>query len=85
MQGLGWLDDFKAICSRYGADMRDVYCAARGMAHVCHARQDIMLYLREVVGWSYPAIGRFLHRDHTSVIFGCKQSRQRIEERRKKR
>lgn len=38
---------------------------------VARARQALYLALRRR-GWSYPQIGRFMNRDHSSVIYGTK-------------
>lgn len=44
-----------------------------------HARQHVMLLLREQEGWSYPLIAALLgYADHTTVLAGVRQTRRRI-------
>ena len=43
-------------------------------------RQAVYHLLREERGLAYPTIGRLMKRDHSSVIYGCKQAAIRIED-----
>jgi chromosomal replication initiator protein len=36
--------------------------------HLVKARKEVYLILREMFHWSYPVIGKFMNRDHTSII-----------------
>lgn len=40
-------------------------------AGVSAARNELMWRLRQA-GWSFPRIGRLLHRDHSTVMHGCR-------------
>lgn len=44
---------------------------------IAHARQDAMRRIREALGYSYPRIGRFFGRDHTTVVHGVRASAAR--------
>ena len=46
-------------------------------ALIAHARQDAMRRIREALGYSYPRIGRFFGRDHTTVVHGVRASAAR--------
>ncbi|MDO9381852.1 MAG: helix-turn-helix domain-containing protein [Hyphomicrobiaceae bacterium] len=47
---------------------------------VCHPRQMAMYIARELTLQSYPQIGhRFGDRDHTTVIYGCRQVAERLK------
>lgn len=41
-------------------------------AAVSAARHELMWRLRQA-GWSYPKIGRLLHRDHSTVMYGVRE------------
>ncbi len=49
-------------------------------AATVRARDIIMYLLREYAGMSYPAIGRLIDRDHTTVIHAHSKLKQRFEE-----
>ncbi len=42
------------------------------------ARQTVYFVLRERMGWTLPEIGRFMNRDHTTVLHGCRTAHQRL-------
>ncbi|MBV7408189.1 helix-turn-helix domain-containing protein [Maritimibacter sp. DP1N21-5] len=42
------------------------------------ARQEAMYLLRHVLDWSYPRVGRFVRRDHTSVMHGVREVERRM-------
>lgn len=46
---------------------------------VAAARQECFWRLREELQWSYPRIGHLFHRDHTSVIHGCRVHAARLQ------
>lgn len=54
--------------SMYGVTPDDVFGRSRRKPCV-QARAQVARELRDGMGWSYPHIGRFLHRDHTSVMW----------------
>lgn len=43
-----------------------------------HPRQQAYAEIRAIWGLSFPAIGRLLHRDHTSVRHGIRRYRERM-------
>lgn len=42
-----------------------------------HARQELCRRLHDEQGWSLSRIGRFLDKDHTTVLHGVRQARRR--------
>ncbi len=48
-------------------------------AHVYYAREIFCLIAKTRMGRSYPAIGRFLGRDHTSVLSAVRNGERRIK------
>lgn len=52
---------------------------------IAHARQEAMLRVRERLGWSYPRLGKYFSRDHSTVWYGCAQARQRRGDKRQAR
>lgn len=67
LSGTGIVDWLKEIASRRGVKLSEVFSRDR-MAHVSDARGEMMLVMREQLGWSYPALGKFWGRDHTTVM-----------------
>lgn len=61
-----------AAARRYGVK-RSYILSERQDAAVVEARHLAMYQMRDQLGWSYPWIGRFLDRDHTTVIYGCRK------------
>ena len=47
--------------------------------HTTHVRHIAMYLCRELLDTSYPRIGRVLHRDHSTVMHGCKVIRTRMK------
>ena len=56
----------EGIAKKHGISVKDMIGKGRHR-HLCAARVELYRALRDQ-GWSYPAIGRFVHRDHTTVI-----------------
>ena len=49
-------------------------------ADIAQPRQLAMLMAREVAGRSMPQIGREIgNRDHTTVLYGCRKAKERLE------
>ncbi|MDI9407797.1 MAG: helix-turn-helix domain-containing protein [Candidatus Pacebacteria bacterium] len=46
------------------------------LAHISRPRQEAMLIMHEA-GYSMPRIGRFFHRDHTTVLHGIRAAKAR--------
>jgi chromosomal replication initiation ATPase DnaA len=61
-----------AVCDVTGADPAAV-AGDRRFAHLMAARFLWWACLRDVMGWSYPVIGIYVDRDHSTVIHGIKQ------------
>jgi chromosomal replication initiation ATPase DnaA len=53
--------------------------AGRGTQRMWFARQMVMYLMREVTQASFPAIGRAVKRDHSTVMYGCRVIRRRME------
>ena len=58
------------VSSRFGVDKKDILKDNRHK-EIVEARAILSFILRSF-GYSYPRIGRMLHRDHTSIIHLCK-------------
>lgn len=70
-------DFIKECATLFSIHPRDLMGNYR-FAFVVRARQALYLALRKR-GWSYPRIGRFLDRDHSTVIYGAKQALYRMD------
>lgn len=55
----------------YGLSANDLI-GRRGSGRLPRQRQTVMLVARVHIGASYPDIGYCLHRDHSTVIHGCR-------------
>lgn len=73
------------VCALRGVSRKEVdstYVERR----IAHVRQEIWWRLRQMTDsdgkprFSYPAIGRAFGRDHTTIIFGCRQHEKRIHD-----
>jgi chromosomal replication initiation ATPase DnaA len=62
------------VCAKHSVTPDAVRSEARATALV-KARQEAMLRMREE-GHSAPSIGRFLQRDHTTVLYGAQRARE---------
>ena len=40
---------------------------------ICTARDEAMSLIRKRLGWSYPQIGRFFNKDHSTVIYAVRR------------
>lgn len=47
---------------------------------LAHRRQLAMYLSREISGYSYPQIGRFYGRDHTTALFAFRQVTERLQD-----
>jgi chromosomal replication initiator protein len=59
------------VCNRMNVTLREMKSPSR-RTHLAFARQFAMFLAHEVTGLSYPRIGDFFHRDHSTVIHACK-------------
>ena len=53
------------VATHWGMSRRALLSKSQTRVH-CAARRDLFIRLR-AIGWSYPAIGRFVKRDHATV------------------
>jgi hypothetical protein len=59
------------VCAKHSVPIRAVM-SQRRQKELVKARQEICWRLREETTWSLPQIGRFLGRDHTSILHSCR-------------
>jgi chromosomal replication initiation ATPase DnaA len=57
------------IALAHNVTVLDLHAKAPKYPHLVRARLSWWEHLREL-GWSYPAIGRFVGRDHTTICVG---------------
>lgn len=57
----------RAVSEAVGVDVEDIMGEGRSFS-VARARRLSMAVARWTTGWSYPELGRFFSRDHSSVI-----------------
>lgn len=67
----------RAIAAEYSLPLATVLGRSR-TAHIAHARQALYWALR-AQGLSLPAIGRFMQRDHTTILYGIQAHRERLK------
>lgn len=65
-------DEVRAILSRYGLTIADLRAGGRRRKDVIQARQQVSWTLRQA-GWSYHKVGRYLHRDHSTIMHAVRQ------------
>lgn len=66
----------RRVCEQHAVNEADVLDRSRGPKPVSDARQEIMRCLLDMK-FGYAEIGRFLNRDHTSVLHGVKAATER--------
>lgn len=66
----------EAFCERTGVSLMDL-TGKRRERWIAHPRQDFMAEAYSTRRYSLPEIGRFLNRDHTTVLHGVRASRVR--------
>ena len=69
--------DVEAVARIHDVPLAAIFSERRDRK-AARARQAVMWMLRFSKGWSYPAIGKFLNRDHTSVTFGVGRHEMRL-------
>jgi hypothetical protein len=62
----------RAVAKYYGVSVADLISRRRSLA-VTRPRQTAMFLVRTLTDRSLPAIGRVLHRDHGTVLHGCRK------------
>jgi chromosomal replication initiator protein len=60
------------VCTRFGLTREEIRGPARQRA-VARPRQILMYLAREMTGQSLPQIGRYLGRDHTTILHGVRR------------
>lgn len=74
------------IAARHGVTVEQMMAARGGALQVAMIRQEIFWELRRVKSefgtprYSYPQIGRWFRRDHTTIIWGCVKHAKRLAE-----
>lgn len=66
------------VAHAYGISQEEIM-GDRRMYLLVRARQVLMYLLRTDLKKSLPEIGLFLHRDHTTIIHGCRQVIKKME------
>lgn len=61
-----------AVARYYGVTVRDIVCSCRTRKLV-NPRQVAMYLARELTGQTYPAIGRVMDRDHSTIMSGVRR------------
>lgn len=46
--------------------------------HVIRARDQAVFEIRQATGWSWPTIGRFFNRDHSTVLGAARRHEKRM-------
>lgn len=65
------------VCKRYRLRVKDLMGPER-VRYISYPRQEFMYLAYETGRFSYPTIGRFIGRDHATVIFGAKAHAARL-------
>ncbi len=73
------VDDFvRAVCSHFNLDRSTIKSSSR-KAHLAHARQVLMYFLRKDLGLPLESVGELLGgRDHSTVIHGVEKIEDRV-------
>ncbi len=66
-----------AVCVRYGLDLGHLHGDGRARKYA-HPRQVAMYLMRELTGASFPAIGGYFTKDHTTAMHAIRSVRARI-------
>ena len=62
-----------AVCAVYELPRATVLSKSRGL-RIYEARATIFTMVRKRLGWSYPEIGRYFGRDHSTIMHGEHQA-----------
>ena len=74
------LDAARAIVAKYEGVKLPVILGDSRSKWIVEIRMEMVVYFRDILGKSYPQIGRFLRRDHTSVISLYRKHQRRLIE-----
>ena len=72
---VGRVDLAEMVAAQHGVTVEDMLSPRRSAGLVL-ARNHLYQALRDL-GWSYSEIGRYCRRDHTTVMYACKQPSRR--------
>lgn len=75
--GISCIKLVEAVAQKHQLTIADL-CGVNRAHHVVLARQEAM-YLARKTGKSSMVIGRFFNRDHTTVLYSCRQYAERLE------
>ena len=67
----------RAVCLRFQVTSEQLR-ERNPKRKVARPRQIAMYLARELTGASYPRLGQYFQRDHTSVLFGCQKTIERM-------
>ena len=67
----------RAVCLRFHLS-REQMLEKNPKRAVARPRQIAMYLARELTGASYPRLARYFARDHTSVLYGCRKTVERM-------
>jgi chromosomal replication initiator protein len=70
-------DILTEVAAKHRLRPRDILGKCR-VRPIVVARQEVMFRCRSEAMKSYPQIGRFLSKDHTTVIHGFRKHRERV-------
>lgn len=73
-----------SIIDRYEIEVGDVISKRRNSPHTLMCRFEVYHTLHER-GYSYPQIGKWLNRDHSTILYGKRKHQWRLDAERKKR
>jgi len=72
-------DEIVDLVCRTFSVRREELMQFRGSAHVSFARQVAFFLIRNLSSASFPAIGVYFQKDHSTVMYGCAQIKERME------
>jgi hypothetical protein len=76
---LGVIEEVRTLCRKWGVlNAGELYGPLRGHSHVAQARHEAMYFLRMRFKWSYPMIGSFFDRDHTTCMTAIRKIERRM-------
>lgn len=71
-------DIVEEISELSGVPVAEIMSRRRGVWQISRSRQYAMWLIRKRMGLSYPEIGRFFRRDHTTVIHAVRAVNRRL-------
>jgi len=65
-------DIAEQVCSKHGVTLADIRGPARPR-RIARARHETFARIRRETAFSLPSIGRWFHKDHTTVLYGARK------------